>query len=117
MSRAGLCGLNLGARVVAMPECRSTSHSAGAGSRVNPPRLRLLRPLSRDILSQTLVKPQNHLPPEGFHGFLYHNNTFDQVVYPVSGYTFPYGANDAAQIVGDYNDSAGNYHGFLATPQ
>ena len=53
----------------------------------------------------------------GFHGFLYHNNTFDQVVYPVSGYTFPYGANDAAQIVGDYNDSAGNYHGFLATPQ
>lgn len=53
----------------------------------------------------------------GFHGFLYHNNVFDPVVYPGPVYTFPHGVNDAAQVVGTYNDSSGGIHAFVAIPQ
>jgi probable HAF family extracellular repeat protein len=53
----------------------------------------------------------------GFESFLYHENTFDPVIYPGPGYTFAYGANDAGQVVGYYSDSANNTHGFLAVPQ
>jgi probable HAF family extracellular repeat protein len=46
--------------------------------------------------------------------FLDPGATFANIDFPGAKQTFAYGLNNAGQIVGDYIDSSGNTHGFLA---
>ena len=47
------------------------------------------------------------------HGFLYSGRSFTQLDVPGGTATVAFGINDAAEIVGGFNN---NTHGFLATP-
>jgi hypothetical protein len=49
--------------------------------------------------------------------FIYNNGTFTALNLPwTSGYTNPYGIDDAGDIVGSFTDQSGLSHGFLLTP-
>jgi hypothetical protein len=48
-------------------------------------------------------------------GFLLSGDIYTTLDLPAAIGVFPYGINDAGQIVGYYN-AAGEVHGFLATP-
>jgi len=50
----------------------------------------------------------------GEHGFLYSGGSFTQIDVPGASGTLPSGINDAGQIVGFFQNSAGG-HGFVAT--
>ena len=74
----------------------------------------------RGINNQTQVvgvfNPQDPLAPQ--HGFLRNaDGTFQQIDFPGSSGGYAGGINDAGVIVGGYGDSAGNSHGYIATPQ
>jgi len=60
--------------------------------------------------------PQDPTGPQ--HGFLRNaDGTFQQIDFPNSSGSSASGINDAGVIVGGYNDSAGNSHGYIATTQ
>jgi hypothetical protein len=44
-------------------------------------------------------------------------NTYQSLSYPGSLGTVAFHLNDAGLVAGFYEDSAGLYHGFIATPQ
>src|SRR5262249_51519462 len=52
------------------------------------------------------------------HGFLKDGTTFTTIDVPGAATTFPFGINDAGQIVGSFSDTTilPSPHGFLATP-
>ena len=52
----------------------------------------------------------------GKNGFLYGGGTFSKIAFPGAVATEAVGINDEGDIVGLYQDSVGNLHGFLATP-
>jgi uncharacterized membrane protein len=63
-----------------------------------------------------VFNPQDPLAPQ--HGFLRNaDGTFQQIDFPGSSGSNASGINDAGVIVGSYSDSAGNSHGYIATPQ
>jgi uncharacterized membrane protein len=58
--------------------------------------------------------------PFGFgcsHGFMFWKQTYMTFDYPDAQVSYAMGVNDKNQIVGLYVDTAGNYHGYLATPK
>jgi len=74
----------------------------------------------RGINNQTQVvgifNPQDPTAPQ--QGFLRNaDGTFQQIDFPGSSGGYSGGINDAGVIVGGYSDSAGNSHGYIATPQ
>lgn len=61
-------------------------------------------------------KPSNpSAPSEGFLRSA--DGTFQEISFPRSAGSGASGINDAGAIVGNYNDSAGVIHGFVALPQ
>lgn len=51
-----------------------------------------------------------------FHGFMYVNGQITALDVPGSVSTQIEGVNNLDQVVGNYSDSGGKYHGFVATP-
>ncbi|HLJ98264.1 MAG TPA: PEP-CTERM sorting domain-containing protein [Gemmataceae bacterium] len=67
-------------------------------------------------LGQVVGVYSNNLQGLPDHGFLYNDGTYTTFDVPGSISTEARGINDNGQIVGYYTDTAGNEHGFLATP-
>jgi probable HAF family extracellular repeat protein len=51
---------------------------------------------------------------ENVFGFLYDGASFTRIYYPLSSTSWAQGINNYDQVVGQYLDSSGNRHGFLA---
>jgi probable HAF family extracellular repeat protein len=49
-------------------------------------------------------------------GFLYRQNVFTTLEFPGSTVTYAYGVNKNGEVVGMFEDSKGNYHGYTWTP-
>ncbi len=54
--------------------------------------------------------------PSGGCAFIYQQNSFTCFSVPGALYTYPFGINNAGQIVGSYGFSASRSYGFIATP-
>jgi hypothetical protein len=50
------------------------------------------------------------------HGFIYDNGSFATIDFPGASGTEAWGINDGGEIAGNYIDSSGNSHGFVANP-